>query len=151
MLVWNNLKSSSLLCSVSVPCLAVFTVSDLYISSLKYSPQANTSSSIYGFCFNLSLIFLFQTNFRCIIFLCSVKGSEHPNFEKISEIQFGHSNYLLTRQLIHRIFIDTVVFTYSNSSFAPVKHRNNHYLMTKENGKVTSAVNFILSKFVLFT
>ena len=46
--------------------------------------------------------------------------------------------------LIYRIFIDSVVSTRSNSSFAPLKYKNDHYLLTKENRKVTSAVNFIL-------
>ena len=126
----NNLKSSFLRYSVSAPCL-IHSPWHLYLCSSKYPPQVITSSSIYGFCFNLSLFCLYQINFHCIIFFCSVKGSEHPNFEKLSEIQLGHSNNLLTRQLIHRIFIDTVVFTYLNYSFAPVKHKNNHYLLTK--------------------
>ena len=48
----------------------------------------------------------------------------------------------MTRILIHRIFIDSAVFTHSNSSFTPVKDKKDHYLLTKKTGKVTSAVMF---------
>ena len=50
--------------------------------------------------------------------------------------------------LIYRIFIESVVSTHSNSLFGPVKYKNDHYFLTKENEKVTSAANFILSIFV---
>ena len=57
---------------------------------------------------------------------------------------FELSSVQVTWMLIYRIFIDSVVSTHSNSSFAPVKYKNDHYLLKKENRKVTSTVNFIL-------
>ena len=49
------------------------------------------------------------------------------------------------------IFIDSTVSTPPNSQLTPVKDKNDHYLLTKENEKVKSAVKFIRSKFVQFT
>ena len=60
---------------------------------------------------------------------------------------FELSSVQVTWMLTYRIFIDSVVSKHSNSSFAPVKHKSHDYLMTKENRKVTSVVNFILVNF----
>ena len=117
----------------------------------------NTSSSIYGFCLNLSF-FLYQINSYYIQVLYNIhllrQRKSTSKFWKVLwysiwsfELSFGQ----VTRILIHRIFIDSAVSTHSNSSSTPVKDKNDHYLLTKENRKVTSAVNFILSKFVQFT
>ena len=118
----------------------------------------NTSSSIYGFCLNLSLFFLYQINSYYIQLLYNIhllrQRKWTSKFWKVLwysiwsfELSFGQVTWIL----IHRIFIDSAVSTHSNSSSTPVKDKNDHYLLTKENRKVTSAVNFILSKFVQFT